>query len=182
MHDVFAFENSLYTTVSRERDVSASAMLNPMEPKKQWEITTVVWIRQLNWETRALETPESETPRVGNPACFKLGALELLRIGWKTITPRDNPVRTHTYSTIAWKGSKVELPLTHYWIVRELCTNPGKVRTHRDLMKASNIVVEPNTITAHVKTIRGAFSAIDPGFNCIKTERGRGYRWVADQV
>ena len=46
LHDVFAFENSLYTTVSREGDVSASAMLNPMEPKKQWEITAVVWIRR----------------------------------------------------------------------------------------------------------------------------------------
>jgi two-component system OmpR family response regulator len=84
------------------------------------------------------------------------------------------------YSAVLWKGKKVELPLTHYWIVRELCNNPGQVRSHRDLMKACNIVVEPNTITAHVKAIRDTFTAMDTSFNCIKTERGRGYRWVED--
>jgi len=82
------------------------------------------------------------------------------------------------YSTITWKGSKVELPLTHFWIVKDLCSHPGQVRSHRDLMKASNIVVEPNTIAAHVKAIRGAFTTMDEDFSCIRTERGRGYRWV----
>mgnify|MGYP000511550769 FL=1 len=82
------------------------------------------------------------------------------------------------YSTVFWKGTKIDLPLTHFWIVKDICANPGKVRSHRDLMKAANIVVEPNTITAHVKAIRDAFTSIDPEFKCIKTERGRGYRWV----
>ena len=81
-------------------------------------------------------------------------------------------------STICWKGTKIDLPLTHFWILKELCLNPGQVRSHRDLMKASRIVVEPNTITAHIKTIRDAFSHTDSDFHCIKTERGRGYRWV----
>lgn len=85
------------------------------------------------------------------------------------------------YSTVTWKEKKVELALTHFWIVKDLCSNPGKIRSHRDLMKACNIVVEPNTITAHVKAIRGAFTAIDPQFDCIRTERGRGYRWVSSQ-
>lgn len=83
-------------------------------------------------------------------------------------------------STVQWKGNKVDLPLTHFWIVKDLCNNAGQVRSHRDLMKACNIVVEPNTITAHVKAIRDTFRKIDPEFSCIKTERGRGYRWVAD--
>jgi two-component system OmpR family response regulator len=82
------------------------------------------------------------------------------------------------YSTVHWKGSKIDLPLTHYWIVRELYLNPGKVRSHRDLMKACSIVVEPNTIAAHVKSIRAAFCRADPDFHCIRTERGRGYRWL----
>ena len=82
------------------------------------------------------------------------------------------------YSTILWKGTSIDLPLTQFWIVRELCLNPGQVRSHRELMKACSIVVEPNTIAAHVKAIRGAFTRVDPGFHCIKTERGRGYRWV----
>lgn len=82
------------------------------------------------------------------------------------------------YSTVSWKGTQVDLPLTHFWILRELCLNPGKVKSHRELMKASSIVVEPNTIAAHVKAIRDAFTRADPEFKCIKTERGRGYRWV----
>ncbi len=81
-------------------------------------------------------------------------------------------------STVFWKGTEINLPLTHFWMLKELCINPGQVRSHRELMKAANIVVEQNTITAHIKTIRDAFTSTDPGFRCIKTERGRGYRWV----
>ena len=83
------------------------------------------------------------------------------------------------YSVVFWKGTKIDLPLTLFWIVKELCINPGQVKSHRELMKASCIVVEPNTITAHVKTIRDTFSRVDAEFHCIKTERGRGYRWVS---
>lgn len=83
------------------------------------------------------------------------------------------------YSTVFWKGSRVEMPLTHFWMVRDLCTHPGEVRNHRELMKAASIVVEPNTIAAHVKAIRRTFTRVDAGFECIRTERGRGYRWVA---
>jgi two-component system OmpR family response regulator len=83
------------------------------------------------------------------------------------------------YSTISWKGSQLDMPLTHFWIVRELCRNPGEVKSHRELMRAASIVVEPNTIAAHVKAIRNAFTGLDAEFNCIRTERGRGYRWVA---
>ncbi len=82
------------------------------------------------------------------------------------------------YSSASWKGTKIELPLTHFWILSALYSAPGQVKSHRELMQASNIVVEPNTITAHVKAIRDAFTAVDPEFQSIKTERGRGYRWV----
>ncbi|MEH6586468.1 MAG: response regulator [Halioglobus sp.] len=82
------------------------------------------------------------------------------------------------YSTVFWKGDRVDLPLTHFWILQDLCLHPGEVRSHRQLMKAANIVVEPNTIAAHVKSIRRSFTSLDPQFECIRTERGRGYRWV----
>lgn len=81
-------------------------------------------------------------------------------------------------SCIYWQGQKVELSLTHYWLVCELCREPGQARSHRELMKACNIVVEANTITAHVRAIRAAFRAVDPAFDAIRTERGLGYRWV----
>jgi len=77
-----------------------------------------------------------------------------------------------------WQGTEVDLPLTQFWMLRELCRHPGQVISHAALMRAARIVVEPNTITAHVKAIRDAFRRIDPGFDCIRTERGRGYRWV----
>lgn len=82
-------------------------------------------------------------------------------------------------SCVYWNNVNLDLSLTHFWLVRELCTNAGQVRSHRELMKACNIVVEANTITAHFVAIRRAFTSVDPEFNCIRTERGRGYRWVA---
>ena len=92
--------------------------------------------------------------------------------------PDDGLRLDDTYSTVFWRGTRVDLPLTHFWILRELCRNPGEVRSHRELMKAASIVVEPNTIAAHVKSIRQTFTRLDPHFECIRTERGRGYRWV----
>jgi two-component system OmpR family response regulator len=90
----------------------------------------------------------------------------------------DDLVLDDTYSTVFYKGSQVDLPLTQFWILRELCQHPGEVRSHRELMKAASIVVEPNTIAAHVKAIRQTFTCLDPEFQCIRTERGRGYRWI----
>ncbi len=84
------------------------------------------------------------------------------------------------YSVAHWRGKHIDMPLTQFWILRELSVNPGKVRSHRELMKAASLMVEPNTIAAHVKSIRRAFTVEDPAFNCIRTERGRGYRWVEE--
>jgi two-component system, OmpR family, response regulator len=77
-----------------------------------------------------------------------------------------------------WNNYPVDLTLTQLWIIKELASDPGQVKSYSHLMRAANIVVEPNTITAHIKTIRDRFKSIDDNFNCIKTERGLGYRWV----
>ena len=79
---------------------------------------------------------------------------------------------------VYWKNQPLDLTLTQFWIVQELLTEPRQVRTYRQLMSAAKIYVEPNTITAHIKTIRSRFKAIDENFNCIRTERGAGYRWL----
>lgn len=86
------------------------------------------------------------------------------------------------YSLVHWRGKHIDMPLTQFWILRELSLNPGKVRSHRELMKAASLMVEPNTIAAHVKSIRRAFTTEDPAFHCIRTERGRGYRWVEEDL
>lgn len=78
-----------------------------------------------------------------------------------------------------WQGQGIDLTLTQYWILRELVRHSGSVVSHASLMNAAHIVVEQNTVTAHVKAIRDAFRRIDPTFEAIQTERGRGYRWIA---
>ena len=80
--------------------------------------------------------------------------------------------------TVRWRGRPVDLPLTQYLMLRELVSNAGHASSHRDLMKAASMHVEPNTIAANIKSIRRAFMKEDPAFHCIRTERGRGYRWV----
>lgn len=81
-------------------------------------------------------------------------------------------------STVKWRAMLVDLSLTQFWILHELCRSPGHARTTNDLMRAANLTVEPNTIAAHIKAIRSAFLEIDPRFEGIRTERGRGYRWL----
>jgi two-component system, OmpR family, response regulator len=81
-------------------------------------------------------------------------------------------------STVSWGGRPVDLTLTQVWIVQALHQHPGKALSHDQLMRAAQIVVEPNTVAAHVKSIRDRFRQLDPQFDCIRTERGRGYRWV----
>lgn len=82
------------------------------------------------------------------------------------------------YSRATWRKVRLDLPLTEYWMLRDLCEHPGEPRSHADLMHAANTVVEPNTVTAHINAIRDEFRRIDPSFDQIRTERGRGYRWV----
>ena len=79
---------------------------------------------------------------------------------------------------VYWNNQVVELILTQFWIVQELFAQPRQVKSYQQLMTVAKIYVEPNTITAHIKTIRSRFKAVDENFNCIKTERGIGYRWL----
>lgn len=115
-------------------------------------------------------------------------ALLLVRI--QTLLRRVNELSRHRESvsdqtliidsdslSISWSGCRVEMPLTQYWIVSELVESRA-VCTPERLMRAANITVEPNTIAAHIKNIRARFRSIDQTFNCIRTERGRGYRWL----
>ena len=105
----------------------------------------------------------------------------------QTITPDTNKAEGDTQNNlhidldrllVFWNNQAVDLTLTQFWIVQELLAEPRQVKSSQQLMQAAKIYVEPNTITAHIKTIRSRFNAADPNFNCIKTERGTGYRWL----
>jgi two-component system, OmpR family, response regulator len=79
-----------------------------------------------------------------------------------------------------WLELPLDLSLTQYWILKDLFSHSGVVRSTTDLMRAASITVQPNTIVVHIKTIREAIQKITPNFACIKSERARGYRWVDD--
>ena len=61
-----------------------------------------------------------------------------------------------------WEGHPLELSLTQFWILRELFSNAGVVRSVSELMRAANITVQPNTIVVHIKSIREEFNGSLP--------------------
>lgn len=79
--------------------------------------------------------------------------------------------------TADWKGARVDLTLTEFWMVHALARHPGHVKDRDALMRDANIVVDDSTITSHVKRIRRKFMVVDPSFDCIDTVYGMGYRW-----
>jgi two-component system, OmpR family, response regulator len=79
--------------------------------------------------------------------------------------------------TASWNGTRVELTLTEFWMVHALGRFPGHVKNRAQLMRESNLVVDDDTVTSHVKRIRRKFQAVDPAFDEIETVYGMGYRW-----
>ncbi|MFK7861328.1 MAG: response regulator [Granulosicoccus sp.] len=77
-----------------------------------------------------------------------------------------------------WREQAVELTVTEFWIVDCLARNPGQVRSRPQLMDAANIVLDDQTITAHIKRIRAKFMALDDTFTSIQTVYALGYRWM----
>ena len=78
---------------------------------------------------------------------------------------------------VTWTGKPVDLTLTEFWIVHALAKFPGHVKGREHLMGEAHIVVDDSTITSHIKRMRRKFCAVDPGFDCIDTVYGLGYRW-----
>ena len=83
-------------------------------------------------------------------------------------------------SVAYWKDQPIDLSLTQFWILADLAQHGGSVHSIEELMHTANITVQPNTIVAHIKTIREKIQKIDPAFACIKAERARVYRWLED--
>ncbi len=82
--------------------------------------------------------------------------------------------------TCRWAGTLIDLTLTEFWMVYALARRPGHVKNREQLMQESQMVVDENTITSHVKRIRRKFLEKDPEFACIETVYGMGYRWNVD--
>ncbi|MEW6998513.1 proteobacterial dedicated sortase system response regulator [Colwelliaceae bacterium BS250] len=78
---------------------------------------------------------------------------------------------------IHWQDKLVNTTITEFWMIHSLALTPGHVKSKEQLMQDSNITVDDNTVTAHIKRIRKKFSTQDNNFNCIDTVYGMGYRW-----
>jgi two-component system OmpR family response regulator len=81
--------------------------------------------------------------------------------------------------SVAWEGKPVDLTLTEFWLVHALAKFPGHVKNRDQLMAEAHIVVDDSTITSHIKRIRAKFASVDPGFACVDSVYGMGYRWKA---
>lgn len=78
----------------------------------------------------------------------------------------------------SWCGCRLELTVTEYQIVACLAERPGQVKSRAQLMSAAGVVLDDQTITAHVKRIRRKFEQHDKSFDAIATVYGLGYRWL----
>ena len=77
-----------------------------------------------------------------------------------------------------WQQQIVELTVTEFWLVHSLVQRPGQVKSRQQLMDAASVVLDDQTITAHIKRIRRKFRSVDGGFDSIQTVYGMGYRWI----
>ncbi len=82
-----------------------------------------------------------------------------------------------TSLSVEWKGQKVTLTVTEFWILNSLVRIPGHVKNRDQLMQDANIFVDDGTVTSHVKRLRRKFESLDETFDCIETVYGMGYRW-----
>ena len=89
-----------------------------------------------------------------------------------TSQKEDTPLRIdERLSRAYWRDTPLDLPLTQFWILKDLFEHAGEVRSTTDLMRAANVTVQPNTIVVHIKTIREEIQKLTPDFACIKSER-----------
>lgn len=79
---------------------------------------------------------------------------------------------------VYWQNKAVPLTVTEFWLVHSLSRYPGQVKSRQQLMDAAKLVLDDQTITAHIKRIRKKFGEIDQSFSCIQSVYAAGYRWM----
>jgi two-component system OmpR family response regulator len=77
-----------------------------------------------------------------------------------------------------WQDNALDLTATEFEMLKQFAlTGERGVVTYDTLQESTQGVVERNTINTHICRIRSAFKKIDPEFNLIHNEYGRGYSW-----
>ncbi|MBV1905275.1 MAG: response regulator [Pseudomonadales bacterium] len=80
---------------------------------------------------------------------------------------------------LTWKNQRLDLSGTEFRMLAKLVKVPGHAVSYESFMNATmQSLVTNNTINTHMRNIRKKFEAIDPEFDCIKSEYGFGYRWI----
>lgn len=79
---------------------------------------------------------------------------------------------------VSWKDVPVQLTATEFEMLQQFAkAGPCHLVTYEALQSATQGVVERNTINTHICRIRNAFRKVDPDFDMIQNEYGRGYSW-----
>lgn len=78
---------------------------------------------------------------------------------------------------LLWKGKLVRLTMTELSIVQCLIEDPGKVVDKKRLTANLKSAVSTKALATHVSGTRSKFREVDPSFDRIENEPGKGYVW-----
>jgi len=85
-----------------------------------------------------------------------------------------NPKRKNQ---LLWKAKPVRLTMTELGIVQCLIEEPGKVVDNKRLIANLKSTVSTKALAVHVSGARSKFREVDPTFDRIENEPGKGYVW-----
>ncbi|MGE8450069.1 MAG: response regulator transcription factor [Pseudomonadales bacterium] len=94
--------------------------------------------------------------------------------------PIDLTVQAHPRApNLDWKGKPVALTATELSLTYALASQAGSTVTHAELEDA---LKTGTSIPAHIANVRKRFRVVDPDFDQIGTNPGKGYFWKADDA
>lgn len=109
-------------------------------------------------------------------------------LAWETSEAGMGPVAVHAWPeglapdlsrkpTLLWKGRAVRLTLTELCIVHCLVESPGHVVEYNRLAKSMKSSASSKALATHMTGVRRKFIDVDPSFDRIDSEPGKGYVW-----
>lgn len=78
---------------------------------------------------------------------------------------------------LRWNGKQVKLTMTELSIIQCLIEQPGAVVGYKRLLPNLSSTANVKALATHVSGARRAFREVDPEFNHIANEPGKGYVW-----
>jgi DNA-binding response OmpR family regulator len=80
---------------------------------------------------------------------------------------------------LKWKNKSVNLSITQLRLVKRLVQNAGTVVEYKDLEKQLVSTNSKKAIATHLTAVRQRFRDVDPDFDQIDNDPGKGYVWKA---